>query len=97
LGYRREYLHTFTYIHTLLYHFPVHFFITQSKVDGTEIFRSRFDVVAYLTDVCHMSCSYCSEVRIVTNFYLNVCIKGRSLSIKNYSLPGGADEIHEVT
>jgi hypothetical protein len=94
---RREYLHTFTYIHTFLYHFPVHFFIMQSKVDGTEIFRSRFDVVAYLTDFCHMSCSYCSEVKNVTNCYLNVSIKGRSLSINNYSLPGGTDEIYEKT
>lgn len=69
----------------------------QYKLDGTEVFRSRFDVVAFLTEVCHLSCSYSSEDRIVTNCYLKVCITGRSLSIENYSLPGGADEIYEAT
>lgn len=66
------------------------------KFDGTEIFLSRFDVVAYLTEVSHLSCSYSSEDRIVTNCYLKVCITERYLSIKNYSLPEGADEIYEA-
>jgi len=69
----------------------------QSKLDGTEIFRSCFDVVAFLTEVCHLTCTYSYEDRIVTNCYLKVCITGTSLPIKNYSLPEGANKIYEAT
>jgi len=40
----------------------------QSKLNGTEIFRSCFDVAAYLTEVCYLSCSYSSEDKIVTKY-----------------------------